>query len=83
MKLLNGVAVNVRNEEEAKELLEFYEKHKITWASTRRATEFNPYYIHKEDTCIVLHDNVITYEHRDCHRAIEREVVLYSDIKEN
>lgn len=25
--------------------------------------------------------NVITYECVDCHRAIEREVVLYSDIK--
>lgn len=81
MKLLNRVAINTRTEKELKELLEFYEKNKITWASGRKATEFNPYLIHKENTCIVLHYNVITYECVDCHRAIEREVVLYSDIK--
>ena len=56
MKLLNGVAINTRTQQELNELLEFYDKMGIKWASTRKATEFNPYPIHKEDTCIVLRE---------------------------
>lgn len=82
LKLLNGVSINTRTKEELKELLEFYDKHGVTWASGRKISEFNPYEIHKEDTCIVLHKDVITYECVGCHQYIKRKLILFSELKE-
>ena len=81
MEQLNGISINTRTEKELNELLEFYDKHGVTWASSRRVMDFNPYPIHKEGTCIVLHDNVITYECVGCHQYIERKLILFNELK--
>ena len=81
MKLMNGLLINVRSEEEMEELLSECERQGIKWASSRPISAFNPYYIHREETCIVIHDDFITYESVNSHRFIERELILYSDLK--
>ena len=84
MKLIKGVLINLKTNEEVLELLLECEQQGIKWASGRNALEFNPYQYYGDKTCIVIYDDVITYDSLDSHKSFSSKfnVVTIKQLKE-